>query len=226
MTQDEAIKAIDANWPTENYTMLREALTMAKAALRSRPAPPDDLVAKLASIEWAGGSDGDGIASCPACQRRRFYHDDRRNHRADCWLAAALAAPAPVAAPAPAVGCLNCGEQRDGGYFTAEGNVGPFCEQCWHMLRDEFAAPAPETPGSEDDACPPDCPGCMNCDPIGSYRSAPETPAPDANPHHLHPRDWCDGSGIMCSGCPACAPPAPDAIPRAQCGGKGYRSQP
>lgn len=56
-----------------------------------------------------------------------------------------------VAAPAPAVGCLNCGEQRDGGYFTAEGNVGPFCENCWHMLRDEFAAPAPETPEDLDE---------------------------------------------------------------------------
>lgn len=52
MTRDEAIKAIDANWPTENYTMLREALTLAKDALRSRPAPPDDR-GTLRAIEYA-----------------------------------------------------------------------------------------------------------------------------------------------------------------------------
>lgn len=40
MTRDEAIAAIDANWPTENYTMLREALTLAKDALR--PATEDE----------------------------------------------------------------------------------------------------------------------------------------------------------------------------------------
>lgn len=37
MTHAEAIAAIKANWPTENYTMLREALTLACAALASPP---------------------------------------------------------------------------------------------------------------------------------------------------------------------------------------------
>ena len=33
MTNEEAIKAIKANWPPQNYTMLRQALTMALDAL-------------------------------------------------------------------------------------------------------------------------------------------------------------------------------------------------
>jgi len=33
MTNDEAIKAIRANWPPENYSILREALTLAIHAL-------------------------------------------------------------------------------------------------------------------------------------------------------------------------------------------------
>jgi hypothetical protein len=33
----EAISAIKSNWPPENYTMLREALTMAVAALETLP---------------------------------------------------------------------------------------------------------------------------------------------------------------------------------------------
>ena len=119
MTQDE-IEEIVARL-VAGYGMgpeeAAELHEMGRLAALSRPAPPDDIVAKLASIEWAGSGDGDGIASCPACQRRRFYHDDRRNHRADCWLAAALAAPAPVAAPAPETPdvidgqCPRCGER-------------------------------------------------------------------------------------------------------------------
>jgi hypothetical protein len=38
MTNQEAIAAIKSNWPTENYTMLRDALNMAIAALSSVPA--------------------------------------------------------------------------------------------------------------------------------------------------------------------------------------------
>ena len=45
-------------------------------------------------------------------------------------------------------GCVSCGESHDGGYFTGEGEVGPFCKVCWDFLRAEFAegapAPAPE----------------------------------------------------------------------------------
>lgn len=33
MTNEEAIKAIKANWPSENYSILREALTLAIYAL-------------------------------------------------------------------------------------------------------------------------------------------------------------------------------------------------
>jgi hypothetical protein len=35
-------------------------------------------------------------------------------------------------------GCINCGEQHEGGYETEE--VGSFCGQCWEYLRAHFAA--------------------------------------------------------------------------------------
>jgi hypothetical protein len=38
MTNQEAIAAIKSNWPTENYTTLRDALNMAIAALSAVPA--------------------------------------------------------------------------------------------------------------------------------------------------------------------------------------------
>ena len=39
MTNDEAIKAIRANWPPENYSILREALTLAIRALSGEDQP-------------------------------------------------------------------------------------------------------------------------------------------------------------------------------------------
>lgn len=39
MTNDEAIKAIRANWPPENYSILREALTLAIHALDGEEQP-------------------------------------------------------------------------------------------------------------------------------------------------------------------------------------------
>lgn len=39
-------------------------------------------------------------------------------------------------------GCINCGEQNDGGYMSGqeghvdEGAVGPFCSVCWQLLRE------------------------------------------------------------------------------------------
>ena len=39
MTNDEAIKAIRANWPPENYSILREALTLAVRALSGEDQP-------------------------------------------------------------------------------------------------------------------------------------------------------------------------------------------
>jgi hypothetical protein len=45
MTNQEAIAAIKSNWPTENYTTLRDALNMAIAALSaSAPAPAGETV--------------------------------------------------------------------------------------------------------------------------------------------------------------------------------------
>ena len=39
MTNEEAIKAIKANWPPENYSILREALTLAIHALGEKEPP-------------------------------------------------------------------------------------------------------------------------------------------------------------------------------------------
>ena len=39
MTNNEAIKAIKANWPPENYSILREALTLAVCALSEKEQP-------------------------------------------------------------------------------------------------------------------------------------------------------------------------------------------
>jgi hypothetical protein len=38
MTPEKAVECIEGNWPDERYTMLREALTMAIAALKGKPA--------------------------------------------------------------------------------------------------------------------------------------------------------------------------------------------
>lgn len=56
MTREAAIQAIEANWPTENYTMLREALTLAIAALRA--APPADAPRRVTDVSPAVGIDG------------------------------------------------------------------------------------------------------------------------------------------------------------------------
>ncbi len=52
MTHAEAIAAIKANWPTENYTMLREALTLACAALASPPAEDADRAPSLGTVTF------------------------------------------------------------------------------------------------------------------------------------------------------------------------------
>jgi hypothetical protein len=55
----------------------------------------------------------------------------------------------------PVEGCINCGESNDGGYMSGfegdadEGAVGPFCSQCWELMRETFT-PRP----AEDRAVP------------------------------------------------------------------------
>jgi hypothetical protein len=52
LTPQEAIGVIDKNWPQSNYTMLREALEMAKEALKKQiPEKPK----------------GNGLKACPNC---------------------------------------------------------------------------------------------------------------------------------------------------------------
>jgi hypothetical protein len=52
-------------------------------------------------------------------------------------------------------GCINCGEEDDGGYVTGfegdsnEGAVGPFCSQCWEFLREHFARASVVEPVAE-----------------------------------------------------------------------------
>jgi hypothetical protein len=50
----------------------------------------------------------------------------------------------------PVDGCINCGEANDGGYMSGfegdadEGAVGPFCSQCWELMRETFSSRAAE----------------------------------------------------------------------------------
>ena len=76
-----------------------------------------------------------GIGGCPSCRA-----EAHKEHASDCWLAAALASPAPVAAPAPettaqwecACGLLNRGES---------------CSRCQRPRA--FTYHAPETPAPD-----------------------------------------------------------------------------
>lgn len=87
MTPKEAIKAIDGNWPPERYTMLREALEMAKAALSAAPPAPQPAArCEPDEHEWEhDGSSGDWCTRCFVVRRD-----------VDTTYAARLAAPAPT----------------------------------------------------------------------------------------------------------------------------------
>lgn len=184
MTRDEAIAAIDANWPTENYTMLREALTLAKDALRpatedegdkakhmrdsqprfsqyqmdaatkplhaeierlrSRPAPPDDLVTKLRQRAqelalYAFREHGDDATLYNALADMGGVSPDGKGWLStlDVGMTESLAAPAPVAAPEV---CSTCGAS------TPDDNL--FCSNGFHKsaAHNTVAALAPETP--------------------------------------------------------------------------------
>jgi len=70
MTRDEAIEAIRNNWPDERYSMLREALDVALAAL-STPAPvaPDDALVSgdVAAFPLPEVADSDEAGPCVTC---------------------------------------------------------------------------------------------------------------------------------------------------------------
>lgn len=81
MTNKEAIEAINANYPPENYTMLREALDMAIALLKEQePIEPitsdgDDLYRQPGDEDYACGACGEELAGswwvyCPYCGRK------------------------------------------------------------------------------------------------------------------------------------------------------------
>ncbi len=62
MTNDEAIKAIRANWPPENYSILREALTLAIHALSE-----EDQHSKSCSYYEENGKEPCCTRACDGC---------------------------------------------------------------------------------------------------------------------------------------------------------------
>ena len=62
MTNEEAIKAIEANWPPESYSILREALTLAIKALGG-----DEQPLKGCSYYAENGKKPDCTHDCVGC---------------------------------------------------------------------------------------------------------------------------------------------------------------
>jgi hypothetical protein len=58
LTPQEAIGVIDKNWPQSNYSMLREALKMAKEAIEKQ------IPSKVQNIKTTPNNT---FASCPSC---------------------------------------------------------------------------------------------------------------------------------------------------------------
>ena len=61
MTNTEAIETIEANYPPENYSMLREALDMSIALLKEQE--PKQVIGIADSLE------GMEVGYCPSCDR-------------------------------------------------------------------------------------------------------------------------------------------------------------
>ena len=80
MTNEEAIKAIKCNYPSENYTILREALDMAIKALEKQiPEMPD--------YEGDGYADGFLVYDtwiCPSCGRHYEIDYDDYKYCPEC----------------------------------------------------------------------------------------------------------------------------------------------
>ena len=72
MTNQEAIETIEANYPPENYSMLREALDMAIGLLREH-GKPDCVHAEHDGIGCLGycgcTQDDEPIESCKRCEK-------------------------------------------------------------------------------------------------------------------------------------------------------------
>ena len=86
MTNQEAIETIEANYPSERYSMLREALNMAIALLKEQePIEPitsdgDDLYWQPGDEDYACGACGEELAGswwvyCPYCGRKVKWDD-------------------------------------------------------------------------------------------------------------------------------------------------------
>ncbi len=73
MTNQEAIETIEANYPPQNYSMLREALDMAIAKLKEQKAVPVIQREVAHMLFWCCGSCGvaitDGDKFCRNCGR-------------------------------------------------------------------------------------------------------------------------------------------------------------
>ena len=165
-----------------------DALDMALSALRSRPAPPDDL-AKLPA-RWR--DEADGVAA--------MGYSQQAERMTDCAdeLERALAAPAPVAAPAHV--SVSQGAALAAALDALESDATTDQRrEAWDRLRDEFypvAAPAGVCAALT-------CRGrvvdgrCVRCglppEPVAA--PAPETPAPNYTPPPTsNTADASDGS--------------------------------
>jgi hypothetical protein len=137
MTRDEAVNYLALNKPSSGYPGLCEAIDMAIAALRDRPAPPDDLedVAMAARRGLAFGHQ-----ATPQTPERMIERKEQalgqildicERHGVSSSV---LRAPAPVAAPALIRHATSC---------RAYANYQPPYEEC------TCAAPAPETPAPD-----------------------------------------------------------------------------
>ena len=78
MTNTEAIETIEANYPPENYSMLREALDMSIALLKEQePKVPIHIHEEYPEHDWEKDKDGNidefamdyGFHNGPACKR-------------------------------------------------------------------------------------------------------------------------------------------------------------
>ena len=140
MTRDEAVNYLTLNKPSSGYPGLCEAIDMAIAALRSRPAPPDDLrnaLDGLLALETER-SKAQGLRDCTCVN---WSHDTERAYEAGrCphQIARAVLA-APVAAPAPETPAPDAMPEKRGHQIVARDRDGmPWCETCrkWGVRED------------------------------------------------------------------------------------------
>lgn len=207
MSRDEMIEHLESGeWPR---------IGMVIAALRDRPAPPDDLVALHA--QWRDAYVWSRTALAGS-------NDEEREHAARIALLA-WDAPAHVAAPA-----LVRPEHQSDGFGTCF----PWCPRCVADAS-AVAAPAPETPARACHGCGYTLVRCYDCKRGGAVACCPDCdhserstePAPGSTPapvdvpacpdgQHSYRRNAPPQNGDVCFVCRKSIwweTPAPDAMP-------------